>query len=85
MRLQGGTVQGSGRVEVCVDNLWGSVCDDFWTEASARVVCKQLGLSVFGEQMMNALSLVNHLNKMYTKVPVQYAALDMVKAVDQYT
>ena len=49
IRLEGGSIQGSGRVKVCVDNEWGSVCNDSWTELNARVVCKQLGFPVFGE------------------------------------
>jgi len=32
-----------GRVEICIHNVWGSVCDDGWNRADANVACGQLG------------------------------------------
>ena len=34
-----------GTVLVCYNNTYGTVCDDFWDELEARVVCQKLGYS----------------------------------------
>ena len=31
-----------GRVEVCVDNQWGTICDDSWDDRSVNFVCNSL-------------------------------------------
>ncbi len=36
-------------MEVCNNNIWGTVCDDFWGGVDARVACRQLGLPTTGE------------------------------------
>ena len=43
IRLQGGTAT-TGRVEICNNNVWGTVCDDFFGVVDAQVACRQLGL-----------------------------------------
>ena len=37
-----------GRIEVCVSESWGTVCDDFWQNQDASAACRQLGFSEYG-------------------------------------
>ena len=43
VRLADGNIANEGRVEICIDNVWGTVCDDVFTSVDAQVVCGQLG------------------------------------------
>lgn len=45
IRLVDGTVPWEGRVEVCKDESWGTVCDDFWSTEDATVACRWAGFS----------------------------------------
>ena len=42
VRLVDGNSEHEGRLEVCADNIWSTVCDDNFGFNEARVVCLQL-------------------------------------------
>ena len=43
IRLTNGTNDKEGRVEIYWNNQWSTVCDDYWEDTEATVICKQLG------------------------------------------
>ena len=43
VQLVGGMSAAEGTVEICNDNMWGTVCDTLWTPNDAKVICNLLG------------------------------------------
>ena len=43
IQLADGLIEQEGRVEVCIDGVWGTVCDDGWDKTDVHVACQQLG------------------------------------------
>lgn len=42
-----------GRVEICVNNVFGTVCDDRWDKLEAKIVCRQLGIDGESKEYYN--------------------------------
>ena len=44
IRLTGGKDENEGRVEVCSNGVWGTICGGgYWDSNDTTVVCRQLG------------------------------------------
>ena len=54
MRLVGGKSPNEGRVEICLNGQWGTVCDDSWGSVDAQVACRQLGYQSTGIELLTA-------------------------------
>ena len=65
VRLVGGPSPNEGRLEILYNGVWGTVCDDDFDDAAARVACFMLGFGylfvlrniVYSEHKTNKLSV----------------------------
>ena len=56
LRLRGGNTSREGRVEMCYERQWGTVCDRYWGTNDAKVACRQLGFSSYGNLFSTTLT-----------------------------
>ena len=48
VRLSSRDIEQEGIPEVCVNGVWGSICDSGWSSIDGLVLCKQLGYDDIG-------------------------------------
>lgn len=65
IRLAGRNTSTEGRIEVCIDGVWGTVTDDLWGTNDARVACRQLGFNSDGKLNLYIMSSDFHIQHMY--------------------
>ncbi len=69
VRLVDGTTPSEGRVEVCQNSVWGTVCDDLWDATDAAVVCAQLGYSSTGKNNGNSQLVLEFVYNYSVRIP----------------
>ena len=60
VRLVGGLSAREGRVELCHNQRWGTVCDDGWSAFDVQAVCRQLGYNPQGIHVMYIFWSLNY-------------------------
>lgn len=59
VQLVGGATTLEGRLEICINGTWGTVCNDGFDNTAAMVVCRQLGIQESGKSIMVKLAPLN--------------------------
>ena len=49
IRLAGDSYNNVGRIDLCVNGTWGTICGNGFDSKDASVVCRQLGYSHYGK------------------------------------
>lgn len=62
LRLRGGPNVREGRVEICLNNAWGTVCSTLFDDEDAAVVCAQMNFEREGEVTINSCRAIKILS-----------------------
>ena len=49
MQLAGSSYNNVGRIDLCINGTWGTICSNSFDTKDASVVCQQLGYSSYGK------------------------------------
>ena len=66
VRLVGGISQYRGRVEVCLNKAWGTVCAySNWGSQEAKIVCRQIGALTIGIYKVPFILLIHNYCRLF--------------------
>ena len=68
-----------GRMEVCLDDGYGTICDNLWNQEDTSVACRQLGLSPYGKSS----DFVQQLDIIFA-VLSYFLCMDIYKIISVY-
>ena len=58
VRLVDGFNPLEGRVEICLNHAWGTICNNRFSNSDARVICRQLPYDFNGTQVLRISNFV---------------------------
>ena len=78
IRLVGGEQESEGRLEVCINQVWGTVCGRYWSSQDSSIACRQLGHQALGTCIV--INCCNNLSFLKQEQPLFIVVL-LVEAV----
>ena len=60
VRLVNGADKYEGQAQVCVNGVWGTICDNGWDKSDSNAFCGELGFSSYGMSFCCKVILQTH-------------------------